>query len=362
MAVAVAGRDALERQAALQEARRLEAARRRTLRQFPGLVASASRGQMGCGGAEPVALVQRERPAERRAVACDGPMRYAGVPVELLRSGSAEIDALAQYRQEHLWRREHAPRAAARVGDTGARNPNSQKARDPSALRFLSSLERFRATMDKIAVAVRTRQLEEAEKKAKRLRRKRRERRLAAEAGMPAAGGHEDDLDETEEQEQEQEEEQRRRQRHQQQQQQQKSGARADPLRELFLRFDADGDGRVSRNEFSVLLLDRLGLELKDSEVSKIFEVFDPNGDGELCFAEFAFAYYNRRAFEQRLRAKEHEMKKARSHLKKPFIPCNPFDSRKLLVRSLSLNNISMSRREEDRSAALAVRIESLRT
>jgi hypothetical protein len=349
-AVAGDGRDSLARQAAREERRR-EAARRRTLLQFPGLGASASRGQLGGGNAEgttPVALVQRERPAERREVACEGPKRYAGAPVELLRSGSDEINALARFRQEHLWRREHAPRVAAREDDKGARDPNTAKERE---LTFASGLDRFRTTMDKIAVAVRTRQLEEAEKKAKRLRRKRRERRLAAKAALPGAGGREDESDEADEQEQE------LRHQHQHQHQQHPHGARADPLRELFARFDADGDGRVSRDEFSVLLLDRLGLELKDSEVSKIFDVFDPNGDGELRFAEFAFAYYNRRAFEQRLRAKEKEEKKARSPLKKPFFPCNPFDSRKLLVRSLSLNDVSTSRREEEHAAAARSRL-----
>jgi hypothetical protein len=349
-AVAGDGFDALVRQGAREERRR-EAARRRTLLQFPGLGASASCGQLGGGDAEgtaPVALVQRERPAERRAVACEGPKRYAGAPVELLRSGSDEINALARYRQEHLWRREHAPRVAACEDDKGARGPNTAKEHE---LTFASGLDRFRTTMDKIAVAVRTRQLEEAEKKARRLRRKRRERRLAAEAALPGAGGHEDESDEADELEQE------LRQRHQHQHH--PHGARADPLRELFARFDADGDGRVSRDEFSVLLLDRLGLELKDSEVSKIFDVFDPDRDGELRFAEFAFAYYNRRAFEQRLRAKEKEEKKARSHLKKPFFPCNPFDSRKLLVRSLSLNDVSTSRREEEHAAAARSRLKN---
>ena len=114
-------------------------------------------------------------------------------------------------------------------------------------------------------------------------------------------------------------------------------------LQLIFDDFDLDGDGRVTRSEFADLLLDELNLELPEKDIDHVFSILDPNGDNELRFSEFAYAFYNRRAFQARLSLKaqqnEARTRKAERHLagprrtSVPFVPCNPFSSREGIHR-----------------------------
>ncbi|KAK3086292.1 hypothetical protein FSP39_016405 [Pinctada imbricata] len=57
-------------------------------------------------------------------------------------------------------------------------------------------------------------------------------------------------------------------------------------LKTIFLKIDKDGNGILSRNEFSIFLKN-LGLEMTDNEVDLVFNTCDKDGNGHINFDEF---------------------------------------------------------------------------
>lgn len=58
-------------------------------------------------------------------------------------------------------------------------------------------------------------------------------------------------------------------------------------LKELFKVFDQNGDGRISRSEFA-LLLSRIDADADDLETDLAFSIIDSDGSGTASFEEFA--------------------------------------------------------------------------
>ena len=54
---------------------------------------------------------------------------------------------------------------------------------------------------------------------------------------------------------------------------------------ELFREWDANGDGTITKNEFSRAMR-QLGLQVTKAAIDKVFESFDPDGSGSIEFKE----------------------------------------------------------------------------
>eukprot|EP00947_MAST-08B_sp_MAST-8B-sp1_P005014 g5014.t1 len=57
-------------------------------------------------------------------------------------------------------------------------------------------------------------------------------------------------------------------------------------MRRVFEKFDRDGNGRISKSEFS-RGLDKLGLDVSEVEVARLMRRFDVDGDGAIDFGDF---------------------------------------------------------------------------
>eukprot|EP00943_MAST-04B_sp_MAST-4B-sp1_P007933 g7933.t1 len=60
-----------------------------------------------------------------------------------------------------------------------------------------------------------------------------------------------------------------------------------DDIHAMFSIFDENGDGVISRHEFSRVLTDKLDLHFSEHEVAQIVEYFDVNQDGAIDYTEF---------------------------------------------------------------------------
>jgi calcium-dependent protein kinase len=58
-------------------------------------------------------------------------------------------------------------------------------------------------------------------------------------------------------------------------------------LRDVFNKFDADGDGSISQTELTTYLTQGTDLIISDEQAKKLIEDADQNGDGEIDFDEF---------------------------------------------------------------------------
>ena len=65
----------------------------------------------------------------------------------------------------------------------------------------------------------------------------------------------------------------------------------ADVLR-IFTLFDEDGDGQISRREFTIAM-DRLTVDLTREDMESCFAMLDPNGDDGIDINEFRYAWFN---------------------------------------------------------------------
>ena len=60
-----------------------------------------------------------------------------------------------------------------------------------------------------------------------------------------------------------------------------------DDIHAMFSIFDENGDGVISKHEFSRVLTDKLDLHFSVHEVTQIVEYFDVNQDGAIDYTEF---------------------------------------------------------------------------
>ena len=68
------------------------------------------------------------------------------------------------------------------------------------------------------------------------------------------------------------------------------SGREGLDLKEIFARFDENGDGDVTRQEFIEALQD-LGVDLHRWELHACYKHLDPSGDGKVDYEEFCRYY-----------------------------------------------------------------------
>jgi hypothetical protein len=61
-----------------------------------------------------------------------------------------------------------------------------------------------------------------------------------------------------------------------------------------FQKFDHNGDGVITLQEFGLALLD-LRVDLQEDELLNLFQYFDPNGSETIHFSEFVWYFFNRR-------------------------------------------------------------------
>eukprot|EP00727_Mastigamoeba_balamuthi_P010450 m51a1_g6027 putative calmodulin (141) ;mRNA; r:107438-108027 len=65
------------------------------------------------------------------------------------------------------------------------------------------------------------------------------------------------------------------------------SGAELRELREVFARFDTDGDGHITTNDFGTALREHLHVEKSDRDLRAMVADHDADGDGTIDFVEF---------------------------------------------------------------------------
>ncbi|KAE8811790.1 polcalcin Jun o 2 [Hordeum vulgare] len=66
-----------------------------------------------------------------------------------------------------------------------------------------------------------------------------------------------------------------------------RGASREDEMERVFRKFDANGDGRISRAELAALF-ESVGHAVTDDEVARMMEEADADGDGYISLAEFA--------------------------------------------------------------------------
>ena len=69
---------------------------------------------------------------------------------------------------------------------------------------------------------------------------------------------------------------------------------------EIFQLFDVDGNGKVSREEFTTAL-GLLGCDLMEDETISCFELLDPDGSNGIDLSEFRYAWFNHGKIRRRL-------------------------------------------------------------
>ena len=75
--------------------------------------------------------------------------------------------------------------------------------------------------------------------------------------------------------------------------------SKKEDLTEIFDKFDADGLGFISKDEF-ITIITESKLEVQNAEVLSFFNKFDTNKDGKLSFDEFYYFYtYNEGQFKE---------------------------------------------------------------
>ncbi|CAM5655861.1 MULTISPECIES: EF-hand domain-containing protein [Streptomyces] len=57
--------------------------------------------------------------------------------------------------------------------------------------------------------------------------------------------------------------------------------------RKVFERYDLDGDGLVSADEYRKVVAELEGSEITESEARQLIDSLDANGDGQMSFEEF---------------------------------------------------------------------------
>ena len=75
-------------------------------------------------------------------------------------------------------------------------------------------------------------------------------------------------------------------------------------LKRAFAQFDVDGDGSISHEELTTVLLSIIP-ELAYDQILAVIDMFDPNHDGDVAYVEFAHTFYNCEVNDNKLKAKK---------------------------------------------------------
>ncbi|GMI12238.1 hypothetical protein TrLO_g8647, partial [Triparma laevis f. longispina] len=79
-------------------------------------------------------------------------------------------------------------------------------------------------------------------------------------------------------------------------------------LKAAFAQFDVDGDGSISHEELTTVLLSIIP-ELAYDQILAVIDMFDPNHDGDIAYVEFAHTFYNCEINDNKLKAKKAMMR-----------------------------------------------------
>ena len=65
-------------------------------------------------------------------------------------------------------------------------------------------------------------------------------------------------------------------------------------IRKAFEKYDKDGNGYITNDEFRKVVEDKYSATLSSKEIKKLMKAADTNGDGKICYEEFlkAFTYF----------------------------------------------------------------------
>ncbi|GMI53091.1 hypothetical protein ScalyP_jg11608 [Parmales sp. scaly parma] len=74
-------------------------------------------------------------------------------------------------------------------------------------------------------------------------------------------------------------------------------------LKGAFAQFDVDGDGSISHEELSTILLSLIP-GLAYDEILDVIHLFDPNNDGEISYFEFAHTFYTSEDYDHKAKAR----------------------------------------------------------
>jgi len=79
-------------------------------------------------------------------------------------------------------------------------------------------------------------------------------------------------------------------------------------LKHAFAQFDVDGDGSISHEELSTILLSLIP-DLAYDEILSVINLFDPNNDGDISYVEFAHTFYTSEDYDHEAKAKQSMVK-----------------------------------------------------
>jgi calmodulin len=75
-------------------------------------------------------------------------------------------------------------------------------------------------------------------------------------------------------------------------------------LKAAFAKFDVDGDGTISHEELTTVLLSIIP-DLAYDQILAVIHMFDPNNDGDVAYVEFAHTFYNAEVNDNSLKARK---------------------------------------------------------
>eukprot|EP00520_Triparma_pacifica_P009511 CAMPEP_0118633178 /NCGR_PEP_ID=MMETSP0785-20121206/853_1 /TAXON_ID=91992 /ORGANISM="Bolidomonas pacifica, Strain CCMP 1866" /LENGTH=744 /DNA_ID=CAMNT_0006524025 /DNA_START=48 /DNA_END=2278 /DNA_ORIENTATION=- len=75
-------------------------------------------------------------------------------------------------------------------------------------------------------------------------------------------------------------------------------------LKAAFAKFDVDGDGSISHEELTTVLLSIVP-DLAYDQILAVISMFDPNHDGDIAYVEFAHTFYNAEVNDNTLKARK---------------------------------------------------------
>eukprot|EP00944_MAST-04C_sp_MAST-4C-sp1_P006524 g6524.t1 len=78
-------------------------------------------------------------------------------------------------------------------------------------------------------------------------------------------------------------------------------------IKEFLRKFDYDGDGTISKDEFK-MAMDEIKADLSEQELKSCFAYLDPEQTGEVDYNEFVYVFYNRRSMRHKVSTKDNSV------------------------------------------------------